>query len=186
MLNPQAPLSYLQTLFDTKFVEHGRAWIKWEPETLLLSLQDEHNPDEPVDSLLKEKVIVLQILNENINELASLPQFFIWTVSVTNNQHADFEHIMLPTSLELAWCVTELKRIAELSGQAWNPSDDLKTVVSYFLNEEGYSVAPPPFEFVPPANLHPGQLDTDIEKKRIACIGYVRHMDDTWKASRNV
>jgi len=185
MLHPGAPLSYLQTFFDTRFAEHGKDWVKWEPETILLSLQDDHGPNEPVDPILREKVLVLQVLNENINNFLALPEFLIWATSVINNQPADFEHILLPTSLELAWTITELKRIASLTDQKWEPGFELKSVVGYILKEEGYSIAPPVFDFVSPDTLHPGQTPEDIEKKRIACIGYVRHMDDAWKNSEH-
>jgi hypothetical protein len=161
------PLSNLQALLDTKFGK--KAWIKWEPETILFELNE-------ASVLLMDKIYVLQCLNHNVNEVMSIPEFVLWTTSVTNNEQAQFETVNIPTSLELAWMVEQVKVVALLSGQKFEPSQELGTIIGYLLKLEGYSEVVKPFEFVPTSILEAGQTKEDTSMKQTAIVQYLSHM----------
>lgn len=162
-------LSSLQALFDEKFGKG--AWEDWEPESIML----EYNSS---DSLLLEKIFVLKCLNKALNSVVSLPEFFIWTISVCNNEHPRFETIKIPTSLEMAWTIEELTKIAILKGIKFEPSEELIDIISYFLRMEGYSVPVYPFQFIPENKLHKGQTEEDTKMKAQAIRTYIKHMQE--------
>lgn len=160
-------LGNLQALLDSKFGK--KSWIKWEPETILFELQ-------AFDNILIDKIYVLQCLNHNVNEVMSIPEFVLWATSAANNEQAQFETVNIPTSLELAWMLEQVKLVALLSGQKFEPSQELGLIIGYLLKLEGYSKTFEPFEFVPSSMLEAGQTDEDTAMKKTAVIEYMKHM----------
>lgn len=181
MIKAETPLSELQTHFDTLFGK--KTWVKWEPETILFEVA---NTKTDVSPLLKEKILVLQVLNENLNDIVSLPEFFIWLTEVTNNESANFEHVIPPSSLEMAWTLVELKKIGIALGKAFTPSPELIDIVAYFLKEEGYSEPLYPFDFIPITKLVSGQTESDTINKKIAIGRYLDFMTNSHKEPNNV
>lgn len=169
MLNKNIKLSSLQYLLDTKY---QKEWLEWDPVTVMSDLGF---PDQ----LVLEKVYVLHALNTNINSALSLPEFLLWATSIANNEHAEFEHLSIPNSLELAWLVVEAKKIAELSGQKFTPTAELGDTVGYLLRQEGFSTAISPFEFVPGKHFHPGQTEEDTGLKIKGIQAYIQFMEKT-------
>lgn len=177
LLSSSLTLTQLQTLFDKEF--GTGAWLDWEAETLLLHFaktSENQETTQSLDPILREKVIVLQILNHNLNEAISLPEFLLWASNVVNNQPADFEHISMPTSLELAWLIEEVRNLGDMINQPLEPSKELTTILGYLLREEGYSVPLPPFHFLPSYELAEGQTKQDTNLKNIALRTYIKHM----------
>lgn len=168
MVSDVTPLSGLQAIFDSSFGK-GK-WVNWEPETLLFEISPEPHP------LLREKILVLQVLNQAMNEMISLPEFFIWTVSICNNEPAEFEHVYLPTSLEVAWALVELKKIGEMIGKPFKPTPEFTDIVKYFMQEDGITQSIEPFEFVSETLLEPGPTMSDLYMKKLAVGKYVDHM----------
>jgi hypothetical protein len=82
----------------------------------------------------------------------------------------------MPTSLELAWMLEQVKAVALLSGQKFEPSQELGIIIGYLLKLEGYSEAVKPFEFVPANILETGQTKEDTMMKQTAIIQYISHM----------
>lgn len=162
-----AKLSDLQALFDKRY--GARGWEDWEPESIMLDF-------ESTDSLLYEKIFVLKCLNKALNSVVSLPEFLLWTVSVCNNEPPQFETLNIPTSLELAWAIEEIKKIGNLTGQPFKPTSELSDVVGYMLNLEGFSTPVYPFEFVSEKFFKSGQTPEDIKMKAQAIGSYIKHM----------
>ena len=167
MLEKNIKISDLQVILDHKFGKG--AWLNWEPETILLEFACP-------EFLVAEKIYVLQGLNKALNSIISLPEFLLWTTSVCNNEYAEFETLSIPTALELAWALEEIKKVALLTGQVFSPSEELKDVVAYLLRHEGFSCPLAPFEFVPEARLEAGQTESDTRMKAAAIYAYLKHM----------
>jgi hypothetical protein len=91
---------------------------------------------------------------------------------------ADFDRLPMPTSLEVAYALVEYKRLMGDKYRAPSPDSMVADVVSYLLNEEGYSEPVYPFEFVPEARLAKGQLTPDTEAKKKAIEMYIEGMDN--------
>ena len=163
-------LFHLAVLLDTKL--GADTWALLQPETIMIEL-DCYEP------ILIEKLRVLQVLVGGVMAAISKPEFLFWMAAVANGEFAEFERIQIPSSLELAWALVEAKRISALFKESWTPSIELKTVVEYVLNEDGFSTAPPPFEFLGPefVLLKPGQTEQDSLLKAKAIKGYVDYMD---------
>jgi hypothetical protein len=167
MIPKDIRLSDLQILLDKKY--GAKQWVSWEMETIMHDMPDS-------DYLVAEKVFVLQALNSDVNASLALPEFLIWASQVANNQYAEFEIIMLPTSLEVAWAIDEARLIAAMTGQLFIATEELTDTVAYLLKEDGYSVAPSQLGFVPSSKLSPGQTKEDIEAKNSAVTAYIKHM----------
>lgn len=170
-------ISELQVLLDNSL--GNGAWVHLEPETLLIELGCR-------DYLVAEKLYVLKILNVDLNRAVSSPEFLLWCTSVCNNEFADFETINLPTCLELAWCIYEVRRIATITGQKFEPTEELIDIVSYLLTLEGFSHAPAPFEFIPTGKLTLGQTEQDVSMKTAAITSYISHMRDAGSYSEPI
>ncbi len=182
MLTRNIRISDLQKVLDAKFGKGS--WLDWEPETILLEFKHGENVENSqdlndLDFLLVEKIYVLQCLNKALNSVISLPEFLLWTTSICNNEHAEFEILELPTSLELAWMVEEVKKVGNIIGQPFTPSLELIDTLAYLLKLDGFSTPVSPFEFIPQTKFEPGQTEEDIKMKRQAIKVYVLHMQGT-------
>lgn len=167
MLDKNIRISDLQVILDTKY---GKGfWVEWEPQTILVDYQC----SEP---LVGEKIYVLKALNKSLNSVISIPEFLLWTVSICNNHPAEFELVKLPTCLELAWAIDEIKRVGYLTGTPFSASEELIDIVAYLLRLEGFSVPLSPFDFVPPDRLEQGQTPADTKLKKEAIEAYIVHM----------
>lgn len=171
MLTKNIRISDLQVLLDQKFGKG--AWLDWEPETILLELQTG-------EYLVMEKIYVLQALNKALNSVIALPEFLNWTTSICNNEPAEFETLSIPTCLELAWMVEEVKRVGILTGQSFIPSQEVIDVLAYLLRLEGFSKPVYPFEFIPESRFEPGQTVEDIKMKQQAIQAYIKHMQGNY------
>lgn len=167
MINSDIRISDLQLVLDKRYGQNS--WLDWEPETILSDLGAS-------DFLLAEKIYVLKGLNKALNSIISLPEFLFWTTSVCNNEFAEFEILKLPTSLELAWALEEVKKIGYITGQAFTPSPELIDVVSFILRHEGYSKPVETFSFIPETKLVAGQTESDTSLKALAIRKYIDHM----------
>lgn len=172
MVDKNIKLSSLQKLLDEKY--GSKEWIGWEPETIM------HDLGEP-DYLVMEKIYILQALNHDVNRLMELPEFVLWTTQVANNEYADFDIITMPTSLEVAWMIEEVKRVSILSGQVFKPSLELCEVLTYLLKEDGFSGKMKPFEFIPDTVFPLASMSDDLNKlKNKGITEYLKHMDTTY------
>lgn len=161
----------LQQILDSSF--GAKAWLEFEPETILME-QEESDP------LLLEKILALQALNLNFDYCTSQPEFLIWFTTVANNEPAEFEHIILPTSLELAWACVQLGELTRLLGHKGKEiSPAMHELTAFVLNHEGYSVPVQPFTFLDSSRLTEGQTEQDTEMKAMALTAYIRHMKET-------
>lgn len=171
-MNSPADLSLFRlcVLLDSKL--GSATWALLQPETIMIEL-DCYEP------ILIEKLRVLQVLTAGVMAAISKPEFLFWMTAVANGEFAEFEHIQIPSSLELAWCLVEAKKISALFKETWAPSEELKAVVEYVLNEDGFSEAPYPFEFLGPtfSLLKPGQTEQDTLLKAKALRGYIDYME---------
>jgi hypothetical protein len=167
LLNRDISLAELLKVLDT--VIEPEDWPSYDPVTIMIELGE-------TEPLLIEKINVLQICMYGINKVLAYPEFLLWMTSVVNNEPAEFETITIPTSLELAWTIEQAKRIATLSDQTWEPTDELKATLEYFLNEDGFSQPLAPFEFIEPKLLKPGQTEEDTKLKEIGLKAYIDHM----------
>lgn len=167
MLNRDISLAELLKVLDT--VIEPEDWPSYDPVTVMIELGE-------TDPLLIEKINILQICMYGINQVLAYPEFLLWMTSVANNEPAEFETINMPTSLELAWTIEQAKRIAVISDQKWQPKEELKTTIKYFLNEDGFSQPIAPFDFIEPKLLKPGQTEEDTKLKEIGLKAYIDHM----------
>lgn len=170
MLNRKVRLFKLQTLLDKRY---GRdVWPSLEIETLI--------EDLGVDNyLLVEKLYVLKALNHDFNGFLALPEFLIWTTEICNNEVAEFEILEMPTSLELAWMIKEIERLAMVMSESFEPKEETKQTLAYLLKEDGYSEPVPPFDFIPENLLVSGQEESDTAMKKMGINSYIKHMEET-------
>lgn len=173
MLNKDISLAELLKVLDLNL--DSEEWPSFDPVTIMLELGE-------TEPLLIEKIYVLQICMAGINDVMARPEFLLMMSSVANNEPADFETIHMPSSLELAWTIEQAKRIATLSHQVWAPKEELKKTIEYFLNEDGFSQALAPFDFIEPKLLKPGQTDADTKLKELGIKAYLEYMTRTTHA----
>lgn len=169
MLNKNINISSLQFLLDKKY---GREWLDWDPHTIMSDL-------EFPDYLVMEKIYVLLALNTDLNGAISLPEFLIWTASICNNEYAEFEYLAIPNSLELAWAISEVKKVGQLTSQKFKPTEELIDTLGYLLRSEGFSSPLKPFEFIPASKLIPGQTESDTQLKIKGIQAYISFMEKT-------
>lgn len=168
MVNSEISLSNLVLLLNQKFGKNG--WINFEPETLMLELG---NPD----LIILEKIHVVQILaKDGVMESLRKPEFVLQACLVANNEPAEFEEIILPNSLQLAWAVKQFQWIATLTGEHVSWPSEFSDFVFYVLNLEGFSKAVDPFLFVGSDRFTPGQTEEDTLKKARGIVTYLTYM----------
>jgi hypothetical protein len=167
VLNKNIKLSTLQFLLVKKY---GTSWLSLEPETIMMDLGFP-------DYLVLEKIHILTVLNKGLNEALKLADFLTWASSICNNDYAEFEIVQMPNCLELAWLLTEVKRIGKLINQAFVPSEELIDTLAYLLRMEGFSAPICPFEFIPTSKLEQGQTEEDTELKKRGVNAYLVFMD---------
>lgn len=144
-------------------------WENYELETISLDL------GFVFDDLIKDKLNLLQILNQHPEIYFNDVLFFLHTVNVVNNNIADFETFPLPSSLEIAYAHSEIIKL--YPGKAYGSG--VKKTVHYVLTLEGYSEAVWPFKEMCPdmPDLHPGQEPSDTRNKEEAVKRYIEGMN---------
>lgn len=167
MLNPKISLSNLLLILQSQL--RGEPWLSFEPETIMSHLGES-------DPFLIEKIRILQALCLDVNAALAYPELVLWSTAVANGEPAEFERIMVPSALELAWAIFEFRKVTELMGQRWAPTPELIDVVAYVLVEDGFSSPLAPFDFVPQDRLTPGQQPMDTDMKIKAIQTYITHM----------
>lgn len=148
---------------------YGREnWPNYELETLSLDM------GFTFDELTQDKLNVLQLVIQEPKAVFTDVLFFLHTVSVINNNIADFDTLPLPSSLEIAYAHEELKKI--FGTTEYGPSI-LKTI-AYILTLEGYSYPVPPFGEmgITKVMLHEGQTEQDTKDKEAAVKQYLEGM----------
>lgn len=155
--------SMFKTLLQKRY---GEEWFELEDETISLDMGLALTP------LLVDKVNMVRILAINPQLFYEDVLFFLHCCDVFNNKAANFEYFPHPNSLEIAWAIEDMGSIAE-----GDFSFDVKTVVTYALNHEGYSNAPGPLlRACFPDQLAQGQEPEDRKAKEEAVNQYIAHM----------
>lgn len=164
-----ASISHIKKSLDRIF---GKGeWRDLEIETISLTL------GILLDTLTRDKISVLQIIEGQPEIFFEDAAFTLYATDVINNIEADFEFVPTPTSLELAYAITEVRKVLMENG-VYIPVEEssLVTVAAYMLRQEGYSVPVAPFDFIPPAMLEAGQTSEDTENKKKAIKRYIKAM----------
>ena len=138
------------------------------------------------DLLLSEKFRVIQVLSKGVSEDLAKPEFVLWACQIMNNEPADFEHVNLPTSLELAWAIHQFRVIAHMQGEKLEVPEEFKDVVWYILNEEGWTHTASYFDPFVSKSLTPTEnanetKETEEEdklRKLTALNAYFKHMSE--------
>lgn len=164
-----AAISHIKASLDRLFGK--REWIDWEPETITLEL------GVMMDPLLLDKVRVLEILEQQPDLFFDDMAFMLHATDVINNNVADFDHVPTPASLELAFAITEVKKILTSDGIVPRLPLSFIGTLAYMLREEGYSKPVEPFDFMPETLLEKGQTAADTEAKKKAIDTYIAHME---------
>lgn len=164
-----ASIAHIKATLDRIFGKGG--WQDLELETISLTLGIE------LDGLTRDKINVLQILETQPDMFFDDATFTLYATDVINNIEADFEFVPTPTSLELAFAITQVRKVLVDNG-VYIPFEDsgLVTTISYILRQEGYSVPVAPFDFIPAAALEAGQTSDDTDNKRKAIRRYIKEM----------
>lgn len=132
----------------------GKEWVDLEPETIKFELG--------LGDLDFDKLNILFSMEKNALLFYTDAVFLMHCIDVLNNNVADFEHLPIPTSLEMAWAIRELE---DASGTHLQFSSIVKHVVTYILKEEGYTSPTPYFEkFVEEGVLPTGEEVGDKAK----------------------
>lgn len=156
----------LRNLRDELRSTYGENWFELEPESILMD-------QEEVTDLFIEQLNCLRVMEEDPEKFFEDLVFFLHATDVFNNHLADFETLPAPSSLDMAYSVTE----AQLMYPEIGFSRGVKTGITYLLNEEGYSVPVWPFTFLNPDDFTPGQTEQDTKDKEKALRLYVRAMN---------
>jgi len=149
-------------------------WTEIEPEVIAGELATGLNLDEDQMQRLVIKIILLAKLH-NSDDAPEFDDVFYdiplicKLVEVVNNVdiHLDQpERVPHVTSLELAWFIDELVRVANLKGDSLKSlSPDLKKVCAYQLHEEGYYKPVGVFSsFLRTEDLHRYWYEQDVPK----------------------
>ncbi len=163
------PLSHIKSTLDRIFKKG--IWKGWELETISDEL------GVAFDELTRDKIHLLQVMEQKPELFSTDMTFFLHAVDVLNNKVADFDYLPMPNCLELAYAITEAKKILGTAFVTPAPGSDLTDTVAYLLIEEGFSHPLAPFEFVPAERLTAGQTKEDTAAKEKAIAEYIKHMD---------
>lgn len=161
-----APICVIKEHLDRIF---GKGvWKDYEVETMSIEL------GIVMDPLLRDKINVLIAMEFSPDKFYEEPLFFLFATEVMNNKIADFTHLPMPTSLEMAYAIKEMS--LTFPGTFEYP---VKKAVTFILNNEGYSKALGPFKDVAYEDeLHQGQLETDTADKLKAINQYIKGMNN--------
>lgn len=163
-----APLHVIQRNLDRIF---GKGqWWNLQLETISMEL------GIVFDDLIKDKLSLLQIINQVPRLFYTDVLFFLHAVTVLNHNITDFESFPLPSSLEMAYAYEEMKHFAP--GDV-TFSNGIKKTIAYILNLEGYSEPVTPFSNmgIRSEDLTQGQEPSDTKAKAVAVQKYIEAMN---------
>lgn len=167
--NPGLSIEHMPVYTLSKVLTHkfGTEWIDYENETISIELGLGLTP------LLRDKIDMLRVLHSAPELFYGDFLFFVHAVEVANNNVADFEHMPMPSSLEIAWAIHSVAQIVE--GEF---DDSIKVAVTKMLKNEGFSEAPIPLAFASfEDQLVEGQDRQDILDKEEAVRTYIEKME---------
>jgi hypothetical protein len=164
-----ASISHIKNALDRVF---GKGeWANLEIETISLTL------GIYLDELTRDKISVLQIVETQPELFFDDASFTLYATDVINNIEADFEFVPTPTTLELAFAISEIRKILVENGvYIAVENSGLVTTAAYILRNEGYSEPIYPFDFIPADKLEAGQTSEDTENKKKAIKRYIKEM----------
>lgn len=168
MLNPNISVANLCALLDSKL--GAGSWGKLEPETVMIEFGIE-------DHMFVEKFRVLQAFCGGVMKALSVPEFYLWSMAVMNNEPAEFEWVQLPNCLEIAWGIEQAKKVAKLMSQPFVPSEEFKLLTEYLIKEDGFSEPTARFGFLDGKTLEPGAPAEAMKLKEAAMTAYIQHME---------
>jgi hypothetical protein len=156
---------FLDSCFGTK------DWANWEIETIALELNSDLSP------ILVDKLSFLKILHMMPLQVYEDPVLFHYAAEAINNSPVDFDTLPHLTLLEAAYAIHSINAVMlDNKAEIVYPIGITKTC-AYILRQEGCSVVPAPFGFVPSTEVVAGQMPSDIESKKRAIAEYIKHMD---------
>lgn len=164
-----ASISHIKASLDRIF---GKGeWRDLEIETISITL------GMVLDTLTRDKISVLQLIETQPELYFEDAAFTLYATDVINNIEADFEFVPAPTTLELAYAITEVRKVLVENG-IYVPLEatGLVTTAAYMLRQEGYSEPVAPFDFIPSEMLEAGQTSEDTENKKKAIRRYIKEM----------
>lgn len=152
-------VSELKHYLDTNY---GDAWPDFEPETIVSELEQ---AGIKYTDVLNDSIELLRCVETNPDLVFTDVLFFLHAVDVFNGDKAQFTHIPMPTSLELAWAIEELEEIFGEAKKILHLSTPISHVVTYVLKQEGYTVPTKFFSpYVVPGELVGGTEEPNKEK----------------------
>lgn len=160
------PISYIRDMLVERF---GADWHDLEDETISLEL------GIVFDEILLQKIKFLKVMEDDAERFYEDPLFFLHSCDIINNVPVDPDTAPMPTSLEVAYALEEVSKMFPYEDTI---SPELKKVVTYMLQQEGYSSAPYPFSFVDPMDLAPGDTEEEKRNKARAILAYIRYMGE--------
>lgn len=152
MLTSSTPLHRLYSLINETLGKD--TWFHFEPETIIAELGEHGDP-----FLLREKVIVLQLILREPDVCMSSDEFILHACQVANNEPAEFEMVVVPTSLEMAYFLYQVAALTHLSGTHITALEPLKLISEYALMEDGFPEPCEPFKSMLPGITLPIHAD---------------------------
>jgi hypothetical protein len=131
----------------------GSEWFELEPETI----QHELN----LGALDFDKLYILLAMETTPELFLNDGLFLLHVTDVLNDNVAQFDHVPLSTSLELAWAI---KEIEDASGVKLHFSNVVKQTVSYILRHEGFENPTPYFQDYVEPGLFTGVVSENKSK----------------------
>lgn len=122
-------LSKLDNILGQKL---GADWHELELETISLEIGIK------LDPLTIIKMMVLKALHDHPDVILNDADYFLRFVEIANGNVPDPHHHDIPTSLEVDFA---LKELSSILGDTMKPTNMLKNVVKYILNNEGHGKA---------------------------------------------
>lgn len=157
-------LSKLKATLDRRY---GPDWPTLSVETISLDLGHVLTPT------MVSQLTVLRTLGEHPEKFLHDASYFLRFVEAANGHVVDPTVAYIPNVLELAWGLTELKKIlpdAEISSA-------IQTICGYILRDEGFGSAPPPFDFLGSLD-NPDETPGMKESRAKAIRLYILAMED--------
>lgn len=158
-------LSKLKATLDKRY---GPDWPELSVETISLDLGHVLTP------VMLSQLMVLRTLGAHPEKFENDASYFLRFIEAANAHPVDPTVAYMPNVLELAWGLTELKRIIP----ALELSNAIKTICHYILRDEGFGSAPPPFEFVDMPLENPWETAEQKEARAKAIRLYILAMED--------
>ena len=157
-------------------IANGLSLHNLETDTLLIEISDLF-PGAEITNLLRDKVNLLKVISYSPEAFYKDPLFMTYSTTVMNNEEADFDFLIPPNSLELAYAIVEMAKTLHIPiSESPIFSDECRAFIRRILIEDGFSVPVHPFDIVGGLELEPGQTAEDTQNKLKAIVSYIEHM----------